>query len=216
MPGYQSRKVAALSSYSGPVTGAGWAPPRTWTPRSTQGTIPGARATRRRTPSPRSRSAGPCPVSIRDAWPMSTPVRAWNSRSEPAVGQPFLAHLAPEVPGRANRFASHDSSLSQRRSAVRAQSLWSLYPRSGERIVRAGDASSRRHAAPGQTMQTSDEPGDFTRLDDSALLSWRARARTELERLRPRSAAREALSALYDASLDELVERARKAWAKTS
>jgi hypothetical protein len=65
-------------------------------------------------------------------------------------------------------------------------------------------------------MQTSDEPGDFTRLDDSALLSWRARARTELERLRPRSAAREALSALYDASLDELVERAREAWAKTS
>jgi len=65
-------------------------------------------------------------------------------------------------------------------------------------------------------MQTSDEPGDFTRLDDSALLSWRARARTELERLPLRSASREALSALYDASLDELVERARKAWAKTS
>jgi len=65
-------------------------------------------------------------------------------------------------------------------------------------------------------MQTSDEPADFTRLDDSALLSWRARARTELERLPPRSASREALSALYDASLDELVERARKAWAKPS
>ena len=56
-------------------------------------------------------------------------------------------------------------------------------------------------------MQTSDEPADFTRLDDSALLSWRARARTELERLPLRSASREALSALYDASLDELVER---------
>ena len=137
-------------------------------------------------------------------------------RQAPAVRQPFLAHLTAEMPGRANRFASHDSSLSQRRSTIRAQSLWSLYPRSGERIVRAGDASSRRHTAPGQTMQTSDEPADFTRLDDSALLSWRARARTELERLRPRSAAREALSALYDASLDELVERARKAWAKTS
>jgi len=56
----------------------------------------------------------------------------------PAVRQPFLAHLTAEMPGRANRFASHDSSLSQRRSAVRAQSLWSVYPRSGERIVRAG------------------------------------------------------------------------------
>jgi hypothetical protein len=65
-------------------------------------------------------------------------------------------------------------------------------------------------------MQTSDEPADFTRPDDSALLSWRARARTELERLPLRSASRKALSALYDASLDELVERARKAWAKTS
>jgi hypothetical protein len=65
-------------------------------------------------------------------------------------------------------------------------------------------------------MQTTDEPADFTRLDGSALLSWRARARTELERLPLCSASREALSALYDASLDELVERARKAWAKTS
>jgi hypothetical protein len=62
----------------------------------------------------------------------------------------------------------------------------------------------------------SDESRDFTALDDSALLSWRAQARAELEKLPSRSAARAALSALYDASLDELVERARRAWAKIS
>jgi hypothetical protein len=65
-------------------------------------------------------------------------------------------------------------------------------------------------------MDASDESRDFTLLDDSALLTWRAQARAELEMLPPRSAARENLSALYDASLDELVERARRAWAKTS
>ena len=63
------------------------------------------------------------------------------------------------------------------------------------------------------TMDTRHAPDDFAELDDSALLTWRARTRTELERLPPRSADREALSALYDASLDEVVERARTAWA---
>jgi hypothetical protein len=63
-------------------------------------------------------------------------------------------------------------------------------------------------------MQTSDGPNDFSLLGDSALLGWRAETRAELERLPPRCAAREALSELYDASLDELVERARRAWAK--
>ena len=63
-------------------------------------------------------------------------------------------------------------------------------------------------------MQTSHGPNNFTRFDDSALLSWRAQARAELERLPLRSPAREALSERYDASLDELVERARQAWTK--
>jgi hypothetical protein len=40
--------------------------------------------------------------------------------------------------------------------------------------------------------------------------------RAELQRLSPHSAARAALAARYDASLDELVERARNAWACTS
>jgi hypothetical protein len=62
-------------------------------------------------------------------------------------------------------------------------------------------------------MDTRDQPDDFTLLDDSALLAWRAQARLELDRL-PRSARREALSARYDASLDELVKRARRAWTK--
>jgi hypothetical protein len=63
-------------------------------------------------------------------------------------------------------------------------------------------------------MDTSRKPDSFAQLDDSALLTWRARTRAELELLPPRSAAHQALSALYDASLDELVERARSAWAK--
>jgi hypothetical protein len=60
-------------------------------------------------------------------------------------------------------------------------------------------------------MDIRDQPDDFALLDDSALLAWRAETRLELDRL-PRSAFREALSALYDASLDELVNRARRAW----
>jgi hypothetical protein len=68
----------------------------------------------------------------------------------------------------------------------------------------------------GAPMDISEGPEDFSRLDDSALLTWRAEARTELESLPPRSESGKALCALYDASLDELVERARKAWAKIS
>jgi hypothetical protein len=65
-------------------------------------------------------------------------------------------------------------------------------------------------------MDIGDGHDEFTRLDDSALLNWRAEARIELERLPTRSESIKVLSALYDASLDELVERARKAWAKIS
>ncbi len=61
-----------------------------------------------------------------------------------------------------------------------------------------------------------DDSADFTRLDDSALLSAREQMRAELERMPPHSAGHAALSARYDASLDELVERARRAWAQAS
>ena len=65
-------------------------------------------------------------------------------------------------------------------------------------------------------MTTSRQPADFTRLDDSALISARAQMHAELERLPPGSADHATLSALCDASLGELVERARRAWTRTS
>ena len=64
-------------------------------------------------------------------------------------------------------------------------------------------------------MNPAAEPLDFTRLDDSALLRTREQMRAELQRPSPHSAAHTALAARYDASLDELVERARKAWTCT-
>jgi hypothetical protein len=57
---------------------------------------------------------------------------------------------------------------------------------------------------------------DFTRLDDSALLSWRAEMRAELERLPPASRGHAALSALYDRSTGEVNDRARQAWSRSS
>ena len=57
---------------------------------------------------------------------------------------------------------------------------------------------------------------DFTRLDDSALLSWRAEARAELERLSSASVAHATLAALYDRSTSEVNERARRAWSRSN
>ena len=57
---------------------------------------------------------------------------------------------------------------------------------------------------------------DFTRLDDSALLTWRAQTRVELERLPPASLGHATLAALYDRSTEEINERARKAWSRAS
>jgi hypothetical protein len=65
-------------------------------------------------------------------------------------------------------------------------------------------------------MPTDDEPASRSQLDDTALLDWRVKTRAELETLPPRSTEHAALSAMYESSLDELVERARTAWAKTS
>jgi hypothetical protein len=56
---------------------------------------------------------------------------------------------------------------------------------------------------------------DFTQLDDSALLSWRAEMRANLERLPVASAAHNALTALYDESTQEVDARARRAWSRT-
>jgi hypothetical protein len=57
---------------------------------------------------------------------------------------------------------------------------------------------------------------DFTRLDDSALLSWREEARAELERLPSASLDRAVLAALYDQSTSEVNERARRAWSRAN
>lgn len=51
-------------------------------------------------------------------------------------------------------------------------------------------------------------------LDDAALLSWRAEARAELERLAPRSPGHAELAARYDLSTREVNDRARRAWAR--
>ena len=63
-------------------------------------------------------------------------------------------------------------------------------------------------------MNAAEEPPDFTQLDDTALLLKREQMRAELQRLPPHSPGHAALTARYDASLDELVERARKAWTR--
>ena len=48
---------------------------------------------------------------------------------------------------------------------------------------------------------------DLVELDDSALIAWRRRARTELER-----DPGPALQAVYDATTWEITARAREAW----
>jgi hypothetical protein len=65
-------------------------------------------------------------------------------------------------------------------------------------------------------MNASDQPADLANLDDSALLAWRAAARTELERLPPTSPGYAALAALYDMSTSEVDARARQAWSKAN
>jgi hypothetical protein len=55
---------------------------------------------------------------------------------------------------------------------------------------------------------------DFRALDDAALLSWRAEARAELERLPPHSPGHAELTARYDLSTGEVDDRARRAWSR--
>jgi hypothetical protein len=62
----------------------------------------------------------------------------------------------------------------------------------------------------------NDDIDEFSRLDDSALLSRRAEMRAELERLPPASPSHAALTTLYDKSTKEVNDRARLAWSKSS
>jgi hypothetical protein len=65
-------------------------------------------------------------------------------------------------------------------------------------------------------MQPSDEPSDFTQLDDPAFFAERARVRGLLEYQPEASIARSELEAVYDAMTEEFLRRARLAWAATS
>jgi len=65
-------------------------------------------------------------------------------------------------------------------------------------------------------MNASDQPADFTRFDDTALLAWRAEARAELERLPPSSLGYARMTELYDESTCEVNERARRAWSRAN
>jgi hypothetical protein len=60
------------------------------------------------------------------------------------------------------------------------------------------------------------DSNEFALMDDSALLSWRAETRAELERLTPESPDHAALTARYDESTGEVTDRARKAWSRTN
>ena len=60
------------------------------------------------------------------------------------------------------------------------------------------------------------DSGDFALMDDSALLSWRAQTRAELERLPPGSPGHAALTARYDQSTEEVTDRAREAWSRAN
>jgi hypothetical protein len=77
-------------------------------------------------------------------------------------------------------------------------------------------AAAGTRIAEGKARERSRGIPDFTQLDDTALLSAREQMRAELQRLPPHSPGHAALSARYDASLDELVERAREAWTRAS
>jgi hypothetical protein len=62
-------------------------------------------------------------------------------------------------------------------------------------------------------MKTTDEPPDFTHLDDPAFLHERARVRGLLEYEPQNAIGRARLERLYAAMTDEFLRRARIAWA---
>jgi hypothetical protein len=65
-------------------------------------------------------------------------------------------------------------------------------------------------------MQISEDPADFSELDDSALLNRRAELRDQLAALSPQSPEHVRLTFLYDVSTAEVNERARAAWTQPS
>ncbi|HVT71292.1 MAG TPA: hypothetical protein VHF26_26335 [Trebonia sp.] len=65
-------------------------------------------------------------------------------------------------------------------------------------------------------MQFNAQPAELAAMDDSALITWRARARAELDRLPPHSPDHARIAAAYDASTAEINERARRAWTRNT
>jgi hypothetical protein len=65
-------------------------------------------------------------------------------------------------------------------------------------------------------MQTTDEPPDFTHLDDPAFLHERARVRGLLEYEPQNAIGRVRLERLYAAMTEEFLHRARIAWTPAS
>jgi hypothetical protein len=119
----------------------------------------------------------------------------------PAPRQPFLTHLPAKMRYRIIAIiTSHAGYVATELPAARRiTSRWE-------------EPDATQHM--GQAM--TDHTPDFTQLDDSALISRRAEMRAELERLPPHSAGRDALSRAYDASTEEIDDRARKAWTHAS
>src|ERR1700733_12284201 len=115
---------------------------------------------------------------------MLMPVRAENSRSDQPRASRSLRICRPKcVAGFPPLFTATLTMLPQR---YRSRSR----PRHAEH--------SRNHALLKATpMNPGEELPDFTRLDDTALLSTREQMRAELQRLSPHSAAHAALAARY-------------------
>jgi hypothetical protein len=61
-------------------------------------------------------------------------------------------------------------------------------------------------------MQPTDEPSDFTQLDDPAFFAERARVRGLLEYQPKNTVARAELERVYDAMTAEFLRRAHLAW----
>lgn len=77
----------------------------------------------------------------------------------------------------------------------------------------AGGGGTRHNPHAKAKKAMSEDNGDFTALDDAALIDLRTQMRAELERLAPHSPDHAELSARYDQSTLEIDDRARRAWA---
>ena len=99
-------------------------------------------------------------------------------------------------------------------NSVGQAQLEQVYAAMTEEFVRRARIAWHRDAPSPDKGKPVTESNEFSRLDDSALLSRRAEMRAELERLPPASPAHAALTALYDQSTEEVSTRASRAWSR--